>query len=530
MKTIKMLDEIKNYRKEHVYEQYTRIVDIFKNYDRISKVKMLDAIYDVYSDYNNIIDICTTRELKYLKMVLENEISLEESLNGLENNQIKYLDKKYDWERHTLRDKFLIDYDYYGESFIPEEILDSINKAIKNIKWKEKKKIDDLNEVLVSYCKMQGVALFYTVCEFVSYLTETDEEAVWNHMMNSRLFRYYVCFFDKNIEALGNELVTVFQDYYDIHDEIIEQRKKQGVAGSFEYDLKLYKTLFYNDFDINNPKIKKFLDELENLPFFWFSAINPIKEVSMLNLDRNPLKKSIQDVPSLNGVDLTEFFKIMDEAMDEMPSGALNGFTPNLVKRIKYEEEKEKNDRAEKYVKQHNACLSKNDAKLFYKIYFALLEFTNKKYNIKPGFKIYNKKGINPYQLRDIVNSFWDNKNTIVLEFCLANPYKFSNDELEITNKFKDGIRDIVIIAKYESEYTGVMCKDKTYMIKGINVNIDNVISYDKLPLPVMTSIIPFKNILVYDSLLIELGIDMGNVFNKIVADEYSKSTKYYHL
>lgn len=463
-------------------------------------------------------------------MVLENEFTLDDVLKNFGKIEIKYLDKKYDWERHTLHDKFLIQYDFDGESYIPEEIFDSINMAVKNVKWNEKKKIDELNEILVSYCKMQGVALFYSVCQFVSYVSETDEETVWNHMMNNRLFRYYVCFFDKNIEGLGNEFVTVFQDYYDLQDEISEQRKKQGVAGSFEFDLKLYKTLFYNDFDINNPKIKKFLDELEKLPFWGFSTIEPIKEVSMLNLDRGPLKKSIQDVPSLKDVDLSDFFKILDEAMDEMPSGALNGLTPNMVKKIRYEEEKEKYEKAKKYVKQHNACLSKGDAKLFYKIYFGLLEFTNKKYNIKSGFKIYNKKGVNPYQLQDIIEKFWDNKETIILEFCLANPYKFNNEELEITSKFKEGIRDIVIIAKYESEYTGVMCKDKTYMIKGINDNLDNVISYDRLPLPVMTSIIPFKNVLVYDSLLMELGIDMGNRFNKIVEDEYSKSMKYYHL
>lgn len=36
-----MYEEINNYRKEHVYEQYTRIVDDFKNYDRISKTKMI---------------------------------------------------------------------------------------------------------------------------------------------------------------------------------------------------------------------------------------------------------------------------------------------------------------------------------------------------------------------------------------------------------------------------------------------------------------------------------------------------------
>ena len=56
---MKMSEEIKGFKKEYVYDKYTRIVNNFKDYDKITKVKMLDAIYNVYNDYNNIIDICT---------------------------------------------------------------------------------------------------------------------------------------------------------------------------------------------------------------------------------------------------------------------------------------------------------------------------------------------------------------------------------------------------------------------------------------------------------------------------------------
>ena len=45
-----------------------------------------------------------------------------------------------------------------------------------------------------------------------------------------------------------------------------------------------------------------------------------------------------------------------------------------------------------------------------------------------------------------------------------------------------------------------------------------------------MTSIIPFKNVLIYDGLLMELGIKMGTNFEKVIEEEYSKSIKYYHL
>ena len=67
-------------------------------------------------------------------------------------------------------------------------------------------------------------------------------------------------------------------------------------------------------------------------------------------------------------------------------------------------------------------------------------------------------------------------------------------------------------------------------MIKGINDNIDNIISYQKLPEPIITSIIPFKDFLIYDGILLEMGIKLGNNFDKTVMKEYEQSIKYYHL
>ncbi len=242
-------------------------------------------------------------------------------------------------------------------------------------------------------------------------------------------------------------------------------------------------------------KINKFLDELESLPFFGFTALKSIREFAMLNIDRKPLKDAIGRVPSLK------------------------------------KEESEHSKRKEQiYVRQKDACLSKKDAKLFYKIYFGLLEFTNNKYKINKNLRIYNRVGINPYELKDIIEKFWDNKDVIVLEFCMANPYKFNKEELSITNELKKGFRSIVIITKFEAEYTAIMTGDKAYMLKGINDNIDNIISYKKLPQPVMTLIIPFRNKLIYDGILLEIDIKMGVSFERKVEAEYEKAIKYYHL
>ena len=516
----KMYERIKWYKKEYVHDYYSRIVKPFKDYEKITKTKMLEAVYKVYEDYNNIIDICTERELKYLKMILENKTSMEE-----------LFDKKYEWERRTLHCKFLIQEDLSDVVFIPDEIIDKVRDAIKNINWNIVKKLDSINEVLVPYCKIQAEAILNTVSAFGSALTGVSEDNLITHMLHNKVFNYYVMVYPKNIEGLGDDIwVTLYQDYYAIEDRLDEERRKQGLAGTIQIDKKKFQTLFYNDFDINNKKISKFLDEIKKLPFFWFKALDIIREFAVLNIDRKSLKDSIASVPSLKNYDLTKFFEILDEAMDEMPSGALNGLTPNEARKFLLEQEKYELEKENSYIKQNNACLSRQDAKLFYKIYFRLLEFTNNKYEIKPGLKIYNKQGINPYDIIDIVETFWENKNVIVLEFCLANPYKFNKEELSITSEFQKGFRDNFIITKHYKEYTAVMSKDRIYMIKGINDNLDNIISFKDLPCWVRTAIIPFKNVLIYDGIINSFEIKMGNGFEKIVMDELANNIKYYHL
>lgn len=187
---MKMYNEINYLRKDYVYDSYTKIVDDFKDYEKITKVKMLDAMYKVYSDYNNIISLCTVRELKYLKKLIESQIDIKEPEKEMEPNTPEEFEQffkkiykeskekeKVAWEENCLRDKFLVRYDEnHRYLVIPEEIIEFVTKAITNVEWKEQKKIDELNEVLVSYIKIQGSALLNTVATLASQITGIDEK------------------------------------------------------------------------------------------------------------------------------------------------------------------------------------------------------------------------------------------------------------------------------------------------------------------------------------------------------------------
>ena len=67
-------------------------------------------------------------------------------------------------------------------------------------------------------------------------------------------------------------------------------------------------------------------------------------------------------------------------------------------------------------------------------------------------------------------------------------------------------------------------------MVKGINDNLDNIISYRVLPLSVRTTIIPFMGCLIYDGILGEYPIDFGPGLNETIERDYDELEKIYYL
>lgn len=555
---MKMLEEAKHLRKEYVYEQYSRIVPEFKDYERITKTKMIEAIYKIYSDYNNIISICTTRELKFLKKVLNNKINYkvtipedfdffkapEEELIDLlkQKKKVEQQKKKTNWERQTLIEKYLIRFDYENDKLvIPEEIIEPVKQALKHVDWNEKEKIDDLNEITVSYVKILGSTLIVPLIQFVSGVTDLNEEIVNKHIFTDKLLHYYLFIMKNDLDDYTKDIpMVVYQEYLDYYEELKEQRKKYGMATSQRIDIDSYKTIFYNDIDINNPVIKKFLQALEKevREYYIDNIIRIMRICALLNDDREFIKEYITSCLKRSGYftqmldqeKLDNLLILMDEAMNEMPSGAINGLTPNEAVELNAEKQKYEQKKIEQYQKQENACLSKKDTKSFYKLYFALLEFTNQKYKINPNYKIYKQQGINPQEIINIIKKFWENKNKIILEFCMSNPYKFTKEEIKFLEGFKKGIHDTFVLVKYEKDYTLLMKDGKIYMVKGLNDNIDSIITYDELPCFVTTSLIEFNGNIVYDGIISSYPISFGINFVKTIEKEYNESIKYYHL
>lgn len=537
---MKLQESLEQYTKDMVYDNYLRIVWKFKEYEKITKNKMIEEIVKEYKDVLTIIEICTAREFKFLKYILSDKYdddlkNIDESKPLSDLEFFNKITKKYKWEIRKLEEKLLVGYNPKNRKYeVFEDFKDYVQEALKeyNSDCKKYETNDRVNEFLIGFVRQQGSIVLEVLANLSSQLFKVSEEKLIEFMTYNRLFNFYTYKTSEYIESLDKKFkVVVYSDYYELKEELDYEREKQGIAVNKEIDIRDITELFYNDFNVRNPIIKKLVNKLDKMNSGDL-LIPLIDEVRLLNSDREHLEQTVRDIfNDFEDTDVDSFIKLMNEAMDEMASGALNGLSPNELKEYNVRKQETIVKNLASYRKQVNACLPKKDCDLFYKLYFALLEFTNDKYQIKKNYKIYKKINLNPYDLKDIINKLWENKIEIIDEFIKENKYKFKSDELKIIEGFKEGIRDNFTIVKYELEYTALLFDAKTYMIKGIRSNIDEIISFEDLPVIVTTSIMPFKGQIIFDGILSEFALQIDKAsLQEMALEEYNRNIKYYHM
>ena len=459
---------LKEFTKEDIYDIY-RVLNVrIKNYDKITRNKMLEVIESEYEDYHNIISICTLKELTFLKeLVAKKKIKIQ-NINELQ-----------DFILSNLSSKLLIKL-AGDEVTLMDGLENSIKEAVTKLDLKAKQHKEDLIIPLLGAMRLLGLERYDNMVMIFSSIYEISSEEYNKLLLDSLLFKYYTFItYHKAYDYL-----LVYHSYMDFTDELISlyETKKMGIK---VIDDEMFINVFYYGYDKNNKEL---------LNSFGLSTAK------------------------------------LDEVMDKMPSSKYQLLTKeeyakDILKHNKFEEERDYT-----YQKQVNASLHPKDCDLFYKLYFALLEYTNQEYKINETLKIYKSKYLNPADLYPIVNKFFENKETIVDKVVKENPYKLNRLELEYLKDFKRGIRDKFIIYKYEKEYTLISNNNTIYMVKGLRCPIDEIIDYKDLPYPVETSLIPFRGFIVYDGMIAGYEMNISMSMKKNLLKEAEEFPKVYKL
>lgn len=490
--------------KEELYDIYDAIVIESKDYDDITKSKMIDEIIKQYHIEKYLMCMCTRRELDFLDYALKKKVKITDYL-------------KYGWEIEVLSRKCIFSSE---DSAVYEELVDVVKESIDLYK-SSNYNVDDTVAFLVGFVRVHGSIPVMALEQIITSMPGMTEDTFKHLIYGNPLFNFYCDFYDEYLESFKQEVTIVYyRDYFDILDELDIARKKFGMGGAKPFDPDIFMGFFYDKFPIKNSKVKKMIKYIEKnvaLPELTYRAIDFAR---VLN-DRSIYYFLEKDDEKL--------IELIDEAMDEMPCSAMNGFTPKQW--MEKQEKKTKLDGKFTNVPQNNAHLCKKAADEFYKLYFALLEYANDKHNINTNIKkIYRQEGLNAGDLFEIDKYLWKHKN-IIDDFVKDNIYHFTDDELSKITGFKTAVySDHFAIVGFDREYTEILSDDgKLYMVKGIRANFSEITT-EPLPLMIDTTLLMFDDKIIFNGFFASYPFDGGVDMAEAIFEEKEKAIRYYHL
>lgn len=170
--------------------------------------------------------------------------------------------------------------------------------------------------------------------------------------------------------------------------------------------------------------------------------------------------------------------------------------------------------------------LSREDAELFYELFFPLLDFVNKKYGINSGSgEIYFGKALDPLDAKEIADRLWG--NTKLIDEYLAEK-KLLGEHKKIISGWKKRISGKFIVERHLKKGSVFICAEdeEVYLVRGIISSWDEMLCGRRLPAVLEAVLIPFKNVIISDGLVTAPNLFFGKNLTAEFKDIYLNAKK----
>jgi len=176
--------------------------------------------------------------------------------------------------------------------------------------------------------------------------------------------------------------------------------------------------------------------------------------------------------------------------------------------------------------------LSKENVELFYKLYHSLWVYANKKLKVvddinspedfwKCSLEEINKLREGLYKNPQFIDSF-----------IVENPFKFVSEELKIVKSWKNFVKGKFLIFRYLKNHTIFLDIDeppKAYGVVALNSSFEEMMGSD-LPIMVEAVLLPFKNWIIYDSILPSYSVSFGGGMCRSFNNTYQEAKFRYGI
>ena len=170
--------------------------------------------------------------------------------------------------------------------------------------------------------------------------------------------------------------------------------------------------------------------------------------------------------------------------------------------------------------------LSKEDAKLFYELFFPLLNYINNKFKINNEIqKLYYGKAVDLHAAKEIADRLWG--NTELIDEYLAEK-KLPEKHKNIIWGWKKRISGKFIVERHLKKGTIFIQAEnnEVYLVSGIISSWEEMLCGRPLPVIMEAVLIPFGNVIISDGLVSVSNIFFGKNLRSEFKDIYLSAKK----
>ena len=170
--------------------------------------------------------------------------------------------------------------------------------------------------------------------------------------------------------------------------------------------------------------------------------------------------------------------------------------------------------------------LDKNDAKLFYELWFPLLDYANKKYKVNTNLEnITGAQKLEPSEVKIVADHVWEHIS--VIDEYLSD-YDLPDEYRSIVLSWKKCISGQFVLERHLKKGSLFISADtqEVYMVNGIITSWEEMFFYRPLPILLKATLIPFRDKIISDGLVITCNVCFGKGYSSEFKDIYMNAKK----
>ena len=172
--------------------------------------------------------------------------------------------------------------------------------------------------------------------------------------------------------------------------------------------------------------------------------------------------------------------------------------------------------------------LSPEDGRLYYKLWFPLLDYVNGRKKVNDLKNIATAEELDPAKVKEVANVLWDEPGVIDEYLTEDVSVETAQEDREIVLDWKRCVQGRFLMERHLKKGTIFISMDteEVYQVQGIISSWEEMFYGAPMLLVVGATFIPFRKGIISDGLVIPYNIIIGSGMKKVFKDVYMSAKK----